>query len=383
MRSFLAMRSSSANSANINIRKRAWFHCASLGEYEQTVPVIESYKKLHPETNILLTFFSPSGYFPLLQNQPKWFSQGDLISSLPLDTPRRVRAFLNSTAREVKFFASCKYEVWPELMKQLSESNIPSFVFATHFTPKSAPLINSLPGRFLLRAWSRFDMIFTQDESSSSLLKLKGLNSVVAGDPRADRVLSISKHSRAPENLKAWKGDANLVLAGSSWFQEEGALASVVWTENRKLMIAPHEIHSENIDRILSLFPQATRYSSKSFETNIIVIDSIGLLSSLYSLADIAVVGGGYGKGIHNVLEPAAFGVPMITGPKINRFREAVLLKQHSALHTAATPLALTKKLKALLAPDNTQQLKRSGDAALSFVTDQTGSAEKISSYLP
>ena len=383
MRSFLAMRSSSANSANINIRKRAWFHCASLGEYEQTVPVIESYKNLHPETNILLTFFSPSGYFPLLQNQPKWFSQGDLISALPLDTPRRVRAFLNSTAREVKFFASCKYEVWPELMKQLSESNIPSFVFATHFTPKSAPLKNSLPGRFLLRAWSRFDMIFTQDESSSSLLKLKGLNSVVAGDPRADRVLSISKHSRAPEDLKAWKGDANLVLAGSSWFQEEGALASVVWTENRKLMIAPHEIHSENIDRILSLFPQATRYSSKSFETNIIVIDSIGLLSSLYSLADIAVVGGGYGKGIHNVLEPAAFGVPMITGPKINRFREAVLLKQHSALQTAATPLALTQKMEDFLSPDNIQQLKRSGDAALSFVTDQTGSAEKISSYLP
>ena len=107
------------------------------------------------------------------------------------------------------------------------------------------------------------------------------------------------------------------------------------------------------------------------------------LVNDNYSLADIAVVGGGYGKGIHNVLEPAAFGVPMITGPKINRFREAVLLKQHSALHTAATPLALTKKLKALLAPDNTQQLKRSGDAALSFVTDQTGSAEKISSYLP
>ena len=380
-RSFLAMRSSTQNTPSTS--PRAWFHCASLGEYEQAVTVIESYISRSPETPILLTFFSPSGYFPLVKNPPKWMREGDFITALPLDTPRRVRDFLNTTGNHVKFFATCKYEVWPELMKQLDAAIIPSFVFATYFTADAYPLRTNPISKFLFSAWRRFDRIFTQDESSSRLLKLRGIDSVIAGDPRADRVLQIAMESTPPSDLKNWKGDSKVVLAGSSWPEEEGALASLSWDDQIKLLIAPHEVNESNIQRILALFPNSSRYSSGDLHASVVVIDSIGLLSSLYSLADLAVIGGGFGSGLHNVLEPSAFGIPSLSGPKINRFREALSLQDISALYISSTPSDLSQQLKRLLSSENSQELKSSGLAAKSWVLSQKGAAEKITSYLP
>ena len=380
-RSFLAMRSSVQNISSTT--PRAWFHCASLGEYEQAVKVIESYILCQPETPILLTFFSPSGYFPLVHNPPKWMREGDLITALPLDTPRRVKHFLSTTAVHVKFFATCKYEVWPELMKQLEAAEIPSFVFATYFTANAYPLRNNPIGKFLLSAWRRFDRIFTQDESSSRLLKLRGIDSVIAGDPRADRVLQIAIESTPPSDLKNWKGDSKLVLAGSSWAEEEGALASLTWDAQIKLLIAPHEVNEVNIQRILALFPNSSRYSSGDLHTSVVIIDSVGLLSSLYDLADLAVIGGGFGLGLHNILEPSAFGIPSLSGPKTSRFREALSLQDVSALYISSTPSDLTQQVKRLLSSENSQELKSSGKAAKSWVLSQKGAAEKITSYLP
>lgn len=380
-RSFLAMRSSVQNISSTT--PRAWFHCASLGEYEQAVTVIESYISRSPETPIILTFFSPSGYSPLVKNPPKWMREGDLITALPLDTPRRVRDFLSSTAVHVKFFATCKYEVWPELMKQLDAAEIPSFVFATYFTADAFPLRNNPISKFLLSAWRRFDRIFTQDESSSRLLKLHGIDSVIAGDPRADRVLQIALDSTPPSDLKNWKGDSKVVLAGSSWAEEEGALSTLTWDAQIKLLIAPHEVNEANIQRILTLFPNSARYSSGDLHASVVVIDSVGLLSSLYALADLAVIGGGFGSGLHNVLESSAFGISALSGPNINRFREALFLQDISALYISSTPFDLSKQVKRLLSSENSQELKSSGMAAKSWVLSQKGAAEKITSYLP
>ena len=380
-RSFLAIRSSVQNSTSAT--PRAWFHCASLGEYEQAVTVIESYILRQPETPILLTFFSPSGYFPLVHNPPKWMREGDLITALPLDTPRRVKHFLSTTAVHVKFFATCKYEVWPELMKQLEAANIPSFVFATYFTADAYPLRTNPISKFLLSAWHRFERILTQDESSSGLLKLRGIDSVIAGDPRADRVLQIALESTPPSDLQTWKGDSKLVLAGSSWAEEEGALASLTWDAQIKLLIAPHEVNEANIQRILALFPNSSRYSSGDLNTSVVIIDSVGLLSSLYALADLAVIGGGFGLGLHNILEPSAFGIPSLSGPNTSRFREAISLQDVSALYISSTPSDLTQQVKRLLSSEKSQELKSSGKAAKSWVLSQKGAAEKITSYLP
>jgi len=309
--------------------------------------------------------------------------EGDLITALPLDTPRRVRDFLNTTGVHVKFFATCKYEVWPELMKQLDAAKIPSFVFATYFTSDAYPLRTNPISKFLFSAWRRFDRIFTQDESSSRLLKLRGIDSVIAGDPRADRVLQIATESTPPSDLKNWKGDSKVVLAGSSWPEEEGALASLTWDAQIKLLIAPHEVNEANIQRMLTLFPNSSRYSSGDLHASVVVIDSVGLLSSLYSLADLAVIGGGFGSGLHNVLEPSAFGIPSLSGPKINRFREALSLQDVSALYISRTPSDLSQQVKRLLSSENSQERKSSGLAAKSWVLSQKGAAEKITSYLP
>ena len=375
------MRSSVQNISSTT--PRAWFHCASLGEYEQAVTVIESYILRQPETPILLTFFSPSGYFPLVHNPPKWMREGDLITALPLDTPRRVKHFLSTTAVHVKFFATCKYEVWPELMKQLEAAEIPSFVFATYFTADAYPLRTNPISKFLLSAWHRFERILTQDESSSGLLKLRGIDSVIAGDPRADRVLQIALESTPPSDLQTWKGDSKLVLAGSSWAEEEGALASLTWDAQIKLLIAPHEVNEANIQRILALFPNSSRYSSGDLNTSVVIIDSVGLLSSLYALADLAVIGGGFGLGLHNILEPSAFGIPSLSGPNTSRFREALSLQDVSALYISSTPSDLSQQVKRLLSSENSQELKSSGLAAKSWVLSQKGAAEKITSYLP
>jgi len=375
------MRSSVQNISSTT--PRAWFHCASLGEYEQAVTVIESYILRQPETPILLTFFSPSGYSPLVHNPPKWMREGDLITALPLDTPSRIKHFLRTTAVHVKFFATCKYEVWPELMKQLEDANIPSFVFATYFTADAFPLRTNPISKFLLSAWHRFDRILTQDESSSGLLKLRGIDSVIVGDPRADRVLQIALESTPPSDLKNWKGDSKLVLAGSSWAEEEGALASLTWDDQIKLLIAPHEVNEANIQRILALFPNSSRYSSGDLHTSVVIIDSVGLLSSLYALADLAVIGGGFGLGLHNILEPSAFGIPSLSGPNTSRFREALSLQDVSALYISSTPSDLTQQVKRLLSSENSQELKSSGKAAKSWVLSQKGAAEKITSYLP
>ena len=315
----------------------AWFHCASLGEYEQAAPVIESYIPLNPKTPILITFFSPSGYNPVMENPPSWIRKGDSICALPFDTPGRIRAFLKSVDYRIKFFATCKYEVWPELMKQLQGASIHTYIFGAHIYKGSALLRKSIVGAFLRNSWSQFSAILTQDSSSVEELAQFKIPSEAMGDPRVDRVLQLAINAKPSADLLNWKSSSELVVAGSTWRPEEISLATLPWSESRKLLIAPHDIEKSHIDEILSLFNATSRIASLLSEgrldTPVIIADSMGELISYYHLADLAVVGGGFGKGIHNILEPAAHGIRIITGPNIRRFREAVKLKEEGVLN--------------------------------------------------
>jgi 3-deoxy-D-manno-octulosonic-acid transferase len=389
-RAFCAMRSphtlkALSNKTASNDQPWAWFHCASLGEYEQTAPVIDAYLSLHPATPILLTLFSPSAHTPLTNTSPpSWLRPTDHICALPLDTPLSVRRFLTSASYNFKFFAAAKYEVWPELLLQLSTPPIPSYVFAAHILPGAAQLRPTPSGRFLFTAWSRLTGILTQSQSSTSLLASHGLSSTPTGDPRADRVLQLSTSSITPPSLLTWKGNSRLVVAGSTWPPEEHALANLSWSPDLKLIIAPHEVNPSNISRLLALFGErASLYSSGNLNSSILIIDSIGLLTSIYSLADLALVGGGFGAGIHNVLEPAAHSVPVITGPNKGRFREADALADIGALLIASTPTQLQFLLTDILSPDNSTKLSYSGKSAGYWVEEQSGAAEKIAKYLP
>ena len=381
--------------------KWSWFHCASLGEYEQAVPVIEAYISMHPESQILLTLYSPSGYTPLTTTSPpSWLRNNDYITALPMDTPSQVRQFLQAAQYRIAFFASAKYEVWPELIRQLTHAlpPVPTCVFAAHVLPDAPLLRKTLSGLFLRNTWSKISTILTQDDASSLLLAQVSIKSQPVGDPRADRVSRLALSKEVPEALKAWKGSSRVVVAGSSWPPEEKILSNLEWDETTKLILAPHHIDDGHVTSILNLFnspsshsPRALLYSEWVSSINghdvtspsILIIDSIGLLSSLYSLADLAIIGGGFGAGIHNLLEPAAHGVPMISGPNINRFREAVALQRTHSLVICLNEPHLAQTITSSLDPSNKLKLSQTGQLAKDWVASQSGCAEKIAQFLP
>lgn len=381
--------------------KWSWFHCASLGEYEQAVPVIEAYISMHPESQILLTLYSPSGYTPLTTTSPpSWLRNNDYITALPMDTPSQVRQFLQAAQYRIAFFASAKYEVWPELIRQLTHAlpPVPTCVFAAHVLPDAPLLRKTLSGLFLRNTWSKISTILTQDDASSLLLAQVSIKSQPVGDPRADRVSRLALSKEVPEALKAWKGSSRVVVAGSSWPPEEKILSNLEWDETTKLILAPHHIDDGHVTSILKLFnspsshsPRALLYSEWVSSINghdatspsILIIDSIGLLSSLYSLADLAIIGGGFGAGIHNLLEPAAHGVPMISGPNINRFREAVALQRTHSLVICPNEPHLAQTITSSLDPSNKLKLSQTGQLAKDWVASQSGCAEKIAQFLP
>ena len=352
----------------------AWFHCASLGEFEQATPVIKEYIALHSSTPILITFFSPSGYEPVVANQPKWLRPIDKVCALPLDTPSRVKSFLKSIDYKVKFFAVCKYDVWPNLISELSNSNIPTYVFAAHITDDSQVLKSS----FMRWNWAKLTRVFTQSHESTKLLKSKGINAETIGDPRVDRVIELAESSSPPEGLMKWKGDAKLVVAGSTWVQEEVGLTTLPWSEKYKLIVAPHNVRKQNIKRVINLFNstgyKASLLSDGTFDTPVIIVDSIGQLTSIYTLADLAVVGGGFGKGIHNILEPAANGVAVVSGPNISRFREASELLAEGVLNIADEQ----NKLAGLV-----WDKVSNGKQKYNWLISQKGSSIKIATTLP
>jgi 3-deoxy-D-manno-octulosonic-acid transferase len=308
---------------NPAIHPVAWFHCASLGEFEQGRPVIEAYRKQFPAHKIFLTFFSPSGY-----EVRKAYTGADFIFYLPADTNRQARKFLALVKPGVAIFV--KYEFWFNYLNQLRKTGVPTFVISANFRPTQH--FFKWYGEWPRTALGKLDHIFVQNESSKELLSFIGINNVtVSGDTRFDRVLDIASQSKSFPLVETFAKDGPVIVAGSTWPTDEDLIFRMMERSaiKFKLIIAPHETHPKRIDALMQKTgSKAVRYSEATEDNvagaNILIIDGIGMLSSLYRYATLAYIGGGFGVGIHNTLEAATFGKPVIFGPNFHKFQEAL-----------------------------------------------------------
>lgn len=370
-----------------------WFHCASVGEFEQARPVMEWIREHRPEMPFLVTFYSPSGMDAFENRPPEWWGGHDTVAAIPVDRPRAVRDFLSAltpTGSEepaLDFLALVKYEIWPELLRQLADRNVHTALFAAHVLPGHFPF--NRWGSWHRDSWHFLGQILVQDKGSQGFLERYGLASEWAGDPRIDRVWQTVQESVVVRDkaLEQWVAGRDCVVAGSTWGPDEKALLSVDWQPNQCLILVPHEWDATRIERLLSdckskgLRP--VRWSDHRLqkptnglpEGNVLIVDAMGFLSRLYRFGNWAVVGGGFGVGIHNTLEPAAHGAAIFTGPNIERFKEALDLRALGALHVAATPDLLGAVLQAALGDEKTGE---AGDRAAKYVRENQGAAERI-----
>ena len=352
-----------------------WVHVASLGEFEQGRPLMEEIRRRHPDYKILLTFFSPSGY-----EIRKNYAGADYIFYLPIDTRRNVRRFLDIVRPEVVIFV--KYEFWLNMLLELGRREIRTFVVSAIFRPNS---VFFRPwGGLWRRALKSFEAIFVQNNASKLLLgKLGHTNVQVAGDTRFDRVAEIAANAKRVELIERFKGDKLLFVAGSTWGPDEEHLLPIV-NENPtlKFVIAPHEMDEGRINHLIEATRGgAVRYTecneTTDFSTTqLLILDTVGLLASVYGSATWSYIGGGFGVGIHHTLEAATFGLPIAFGPNYHKFKEACELIEVGAARSFTT----TDELRAWFAPlrDDAEALKRSGEAARSYTQKNQGATKLI-----
>ncbi len=299
-----------------------WIHVASLGEFEQGRPIIEQIRSEKPQYKILLTFFSPSGY-----EIRKDYQGADYIFYMPLDTPRNARRFIEIAHPEVAIFV--KYEFWLNHLRELKRKGIKTYIVSAIFRKNS--IFFRPHGGMWRQALESFDTLFVQNTESKRLLSDIGFdNVVVAGDTRFDRVAQIASAAKRVSLVERFKGENRCLVAGSTWEPDEELLIDLMNSHpETKFIIAPHEINEERIEKLASRAQNgAIRYTkhhdSESIpQAQLLIIDTIGLLSSVYSYASLSYIGGGFGVGIHNTLEAATFGLPISFGPNFARFKEA------------------------------------------------------------
>ncbi len=356
-----------------------WFHASSLGEFEQGRPIIEKIRAEHPEYKILLTFFSPSGY-----EVRKNYHGADVICYLPFDTPFKVRKFLNLANPAIAIFI--KYEFWANYLTELNKRNIPTYIISAIFRPEQ-PFFKWY-GKAYRDVLHCFNHLFVQDQASADLLAAYGIDRVtVAGDTRFDRVLDVRKAARELPILEQFarntKGEKQTILiAGSSWLKDEDIFIPYFNEHPEiKLIIAPHEINREHLLDIHSLLKRPSIRLSEANEETIagkdcLIIDSFGLLSSIYRYGDIAYIGGGFGAGIHNTLEAAVYGIPVLFGPRYHKFKEARDLITVGGGFSVANEQEFTSRLNNFLTYRDL--LASAGQAAGAFVSQNTGATGRI-----
>ena len=355
---------------------RVWFHCASAGEFEQGRPLIEAYRKQWPRHKIILTFFSPSGY-ELRKN----YAGADYIYYLPLDTASAAARFISMLKPILAVFV--KYEFWYHHLSELNKRQIPVILISAIFR-KDQLFFKQIgkPWRTVLR---KFDHLFLQDAASANLLHSIGLqNSTLAGDTRFDRVWQIAQQPENLERINQFKGNHKLLVAGSTWPADEILLGHLIQAgiSGWKWVIVPHEIDAEHLHHLKSKWmPHASLYSTATdtelASKPIILVDQVGLLSSIYSYADIAYVGGGFGKGIHNVLEAAVYGIPLLFGPNYEKFNEAkelIALGATKAIHDSQELITFFKMFS--------QDDPALADVNRNYVQRNTGATARILDYL-
>jgi len=364
--------------------KSAWFHFASLGEYEQGLPVLIAFRQRHQDTPVVITFFSPSGY-----EVRKNTSHADAVYYLPLDTAANARRFIAAINPTIAVFT--KYEYWYHYFQQLNGRAVPLFVISGIFRPDQV-FFKWYGGlhRQMLAFVTRF---FVQDEESKTLLQQLNITHVsVSGDTRFDRVWANAQHPKSFDIIEDFTKGHQVLIAGSTWPQDEDLLAELIKGHaNWKFIIAPHEIKEEKIERLLGMLPQnlTTRYSQldpesyhghQLLKTQVLLIDNIGMLSSLYRYGNVAYIGGGFGVGIHNTLEAAAFGLPVIFGSNYQKFKEArdlVSLQLGFSIDSADE----LKRVFAEIAMDE-GKLQIMHDAIREYVEKHKGATQMILQYI-
>ena len=351
-----------------------WIHASSLGEFEQGRPIIEAIKAHYPEQKIAITFFSPSGY-----EVRKNYSKADLICYLPFDLPNNVNRFLNILKPKQAIFI--KYEFWGNYLNALAKRNIPTYIISAIFRPSQ--IFFRPYGGYFRKILQNFEHLYVQDENSKKLLKDIGIIKVsVTGDPRFDRVLEIRSQAKELPLIEQFSKEKFTLIAGSSWPKDEEIFIDYF---NRhpemKLIIAPHEIHEEHIQFILSRLNRTTIRYTQADEKNIqkadcIIIDCFGLLSSIYRYGQVAYVGGGFGAGIHNVPEAAVYSIPVIFGPNHKKFKEA------KELIIAGGGFSISKSEDFKLVMDrllkNKEFLSKEGITAGQYIQNNSGASKKI-----
>lgn len=351
-----------------------WFHAASLGEFEQGRPIMERLRREHPELKILLTFFSPSGY-----EVRKNYEGADIICYLPLDTYFNARRFLNLVHPEVAFFI--KYEFWWNYLHILKRRNVPVYSVSSIFRP------NQVFFRWYGRTYSNvlkcFTRFFVQNEVSRQLLAKLGITEVeITGDTRFDRVLQIKSQAKSLPIVEAFRQDYKVFVAGSSWPPDEDIFIKYFnGRDDWKLIIAPHVIGEDHLQQILSkLKGKAVRYTEATPESvadaKILIIDCFGLLSSIYGYGHVSYVGGGFGVGIHNVLEAAVWNIPVIFGPNNERFQEAQDLLVSGGGRQIDGYQQFESLMNSYIADDSLR--KADGDKAAQYVSSKAGATGKI-----
>lgn len=354
------------------IESSVWFHFASLGEFEQGRPVLEALKKAEPETNIIISFFSPSGY-EIHKNYPLALA----VCYLPLDTTNNATTFIEII--KPKYAVFTKYEYWFYFFRTLHQKHIPLYLISGIFRKNQA--FFKFYGGFYRQMLSFITYFFVQNEESKTLLNSLGINQVaVSGDTRFDRVTENAKNKIELKEIEAFCGSSKVLVAGSTWPADEELLNTIIESyPNWKFISAPHEIAEANLQRLEEqLLGKTIRYSNlevhKLTLPQVLIIDNIGLLSSLYAYGTIAYIGGGFGKGIHNTLEAAAFGLPVIFGPKYQKFQEAKDLIELNAGFSISNQAELNDCFKLLQSDTH----KEAGKQAKAYVDEHTGATAQI-----
>ena len=356
--------------------KSIWFHAASLGEYEQGLPVMEAIKAHYPNHKIVLSFFSPSGYEVRKNNKI-----ADVTVYLPLDTPQNAERFIRKINPELVFFI--KYEYWPNYLNVLANKQIKTYLISGVF--RENQLFFKWYGGVYRKALDAFTFFFVQNESSKTLLQQLGkTNVMVSGDTRFDRVAAILEKDNLVDFIAEFKNNTPTVVVGSSWPKDENLLVDYLnqSTHALKWIIAPHNIKAEQINSLKQSIHKKTvlfseREGKNLADYEVFIIDTIGILTKIYSYADLAYVGGGFGHpGVHNLLEPATFGVPIICGPHYSHFAEATALVELGGCISIQSAQELQEALDTLI--QNADIRHEKGHICQTFVQMNTGATQKI-----
>lgn len=357
-----------------------WMHCASLGEFEQGRPIIEALRTDFPSVTIVLTFFSPSGY-----EVRKNYQGADYVYYLPFDTAKNAKQFIALVQPKLAIFV--KYELWYHFLNELQQQQIPTLLVSAIFQERHA--FFKWYGVLQRKMLGFFQHIFVQNESSQNLLKKIAINNVsIAGDTRIDRALAISLEERTYPIVKAFKGNAQLIVAGSTWQDDEHLLAEamqLLHNQDFRLLIAPHEIGNDHLQAILAKFktlkPQLYSQWNPHKDAKVLIMDNIGHLAYLYGYADLVWIGGGFNKtGIHNSIEAAVYGKALAWGPRYSRYQEAIDLIESGAAATFGNSIDFKKWAEHLAA--NSSDKEKAEQAAQQYINANKGATTIIVNHI-